>query len=113
MLKSTKKNSQEPLHGSMNVSENDSLNSGKELTQQTNVKHLDGTPFIMIRSNNKYWAAIGKWRISDTYESETELIKALESPNWNMLIAVMHVVGMEAKEIGNLLSEEELKSAKQ
>lgn len=103
--------SQEKSPTHMSVNENDNSNSG-EITQSINVKHIDGTPFVMIKSENNYWAAIGKWRISDTYKSEADLIEAITNPNWNMLIAVMHVVGMEAKEIKNLLTQEEINATK-
>lgn len=72
---------------------------------------IEGTPFVLIEMEGKYHARIGKWAITDHYDDKAELLKAVENPNWNMLVAVMHVVSMEAKEILNVLTKEETENS--
>lgn len=92
----------------MNVNGKDNLKSSNE--QLFKAEPIDGTPFVAVEMDGKHWAAIGKWRITDTYESREKLLEVVENPNWNMIVAVMHVVGMEAKEVLNILNKEDIKT---
>lgn len=83
-----------------NGSANDQDNNGYSTTDQIlEQKPIEGTPFHTVRMDNKYFLAIGKYRLTEPTESEEDVIKESEVVTWNRLIAVMAIIAQEeAKE---------------
>lgn len=83
-----------------NGSANDPGSNGSSTTDQIlEQKPIEGTPFHTVRMDNKYFLAIGKYRLTEPTENEEDAIEASQTMTWNRLIAVMAIIAQEeAKE---------------
>lgn len=48
-------------------------------------KKVDGTPFIMIKTNDQCFLTYGEYRISDYKNNEEELLEELKEKPWQIL----------------------------
>ncbi|AXH74824.1 MAG: hypothetical protein [Microviridae sp.] len=52
------------------------------------VKHIEGTPFTVVRAdNNKWFIAMGQARLTDYLESEEECVNKINLHDWELLIS--------------------------
>ena len=84
---------------------NNSDCTSKELINFTQVEN---TPFTVISKEEQHIVMLGKYRISETFESKEEAIKDANSITWNritQLITVMLRLDEEIKELKNKENE--------
>jgi hypothetical protein len=82
-----------------------------ELRSQTNAKEIDNsehseelikremipnTPFMAVWTEETQWiGTLGKYRISQSYETQEELNQDVNMKNWDIMMAVMNVTILE------------------
>lgn len=58
--------------------------------QIINKEHVEGTGFDIIHyDQHGYWLVIGHYRVSETKKTKEELIKLIETKDWDLLIGVI------------------------
>ena len=66
--------------------------ANEELTSEdvTRVKQVEGTPFAIVKENDKWFPVLAEYRLTEEdCETEEEAIKFLYKKDWNTLITVM------------------------
>lgn len=80
----------------------DQQNSSNSSTNQLReVIPIDSTPFAAIRVDDKYFLALGRYRLSDLKDTLEEIKDHVEHFSWNLLVAVIHAIVKELLEIAN------------
>ncbi|AXH74971.1 MAG: hypothetical protein [Microviridae sp.] len=75
-------------------------------TQVDNVEELvqyeqiEGTPFTMVRHEDQYFLAMGKYRLTPLLDKQSCLSRANELPDWQMITQVIHIMVRHAIEEG-------------
>ena len=67
-----------------------------------NFTEVENTPFTVISKEEQHIVMLGKYRVSETFESKDEAIKDANSITWNritQLITVMLRLNEEVKEL--------------
>ena len=59
------------------------------------VKEVDGTPFSCVKYDEKYFLALGKYRLSDLMNTEEEVFEDAKDVSWWRMLAVIHAVAQE------------------
>ncbi len=72
------------------------LNS--ENTELIERKELKDTPFVMVGTEQGWFGAIGKHRITELKETEKEVKKELEEVTWNRIVQVILIVTENQRE---------------
>lgn len=74
----------------------------KHLTQEAplnedlvNVTPIDGTPFTAVKAGDKYFLALGKYRISDLKDNAREVIEESTNTTWGMIMSVIQIMILE------------------
>jgi hypothetical protein len=89
--------------GSTNVSETDKKNSSSELIKRNRIAN---TPFVAIKTDEGGWfLTMGKYRVSEEYETEEEVIKLVKTKDWELLMNIMTVVTESLGELRNELTK--------
>ena len=76
----------------------DTLSKGqKELLNTTdkenlNFKQIKNTPFTIVSEDEKVFAVMGKYRLTENYNSAEECEKAVTEITWNRLVQVMSIM---------------------
>lgn len=79
------------------------MNTDKELKLQPessnttdkehlNFKQIENTPFTIISEEEKVFAVMGKYRLTENYNSAEECEKAVTEITWNRLIQVISIM---------------------
>lgn len=73
------------------------LETGKEEKNEllTEVDPIQGSPFSVVRVEDKYFLALGKYRLTELNESKEDILATVNDVDWNRLLAVMNVVATE------------------
>ena len=69
-----------------NVEENEEL---------TKIEVVEGTPFTVVKVDDQYFLALGKYRLSELLDSEEEAKEEINDLSWNRLLSVMYAVANE------------------
>lgn len=77
-----------------NVSGIDSRVLNYELCE---IETIDEGPFSAIRSDDKWFLALGKYRISELKDSKAEVLKDSEDMGWLRFMQVMSIVAKEER----------------
>lgn len=84
-------NQQELSNSHTNAEENQNNNNSSQLREYN---PIIGTPFIHVRDENKHFAVIGDYRITEICATETELFNWMYDNEWqlafNMMVAILH-----------------------
>lgn len=78
----------------MNANEQDKQNYSEQLMQYHQVKD---TPFTIIKHEKGYTVMLGKYRLSEDYESIGEAMKDAKRMDWDRIMQVMGVMIEEYK----------------
>lgn len=62
-------------------------------------KNIEDSPFQVIGLEGEYFGCMGKYRITETAETELEIVEELEKVTWNRLVQVMLLLIESTKEI--------------
>lgn len=94
-------------NGSANGADNYTSNSTSELTE---VIRIEDTPFSAVRIENKYFLAMGKYRLTDLVDTYQEIEQNVHNITWNRLTQVIAIICDEeiskAKNSQKLITEE-------
>ncbi len=77
----------------------DSSNSSKE--GEVERKEIENSPFTVIRIGEECFGSMGKYRITEIYESIEEVEKELEVITWNRIVQVIILMIETKKENEN------------
>lgn len=66
-------------------------NDERQLVQQW---QIENTPFMAIKMDGKFFISLGKYRITEPYETLEELIQEEEPQhlNWNRIVQVIYTI---------------------
>ena len=73
--------------------------------QVSTFKPLEGTPFTLVTDENKVYGVMGKYRLTEGFESEEEAEEQVKAITWNRLVQVFSIMINEQDKI-KLLNEE-------
>lgn len=60
--------------------------------QNLNFKQIKNTPFTIVSEDEKVFAVMGKYRLTENYNSAEECEKAVTEITWNRLIQVISIM---------------------
>lgn len=60
--------------------------------ENLNFKQIEKTPFTIVSEDDKVFAVMGKYRLTENYNSAEECEKAVTEITWNRLIQVMSIM---------------------
>lgn len=55
-------------------------------------KAIEGTPFVIIKKEEKYFLTFGKYQISDALDSEHEIMEYLLDNSWNIITNIAGII---------------------
>lgn len=71
------------------VGTSDSTVKNHEPEELIHREELEGTPFHIVKVEQSYFVALGKYRLSDFFESALEAKSFILNFNWNTLMNVL------------------------
>ena len=75
-----------------------SPSSGTTSEQLTEIIPIEETPFTAVRVQDKYFLALGKYRLTELLDTYEEIREQTETITWTMLLAVMTIIAREETE---------------
>lgn len=69
-----------------------SLNKTDKKTYLTERKQIAGTPFTMIRQEDKWFIVMGDYRMTEPTETEDEQIRKLEDEKWWIITCMVSII---------------------
>lgn len=72
------------------VSEITKPNSNSE--ELLEIKPIDGTPFNAVRLEDKWFLAMGKYRLSEPYEREDHVLEDAKSASWERIMQIVNIM---------------------
>jgi hypothetical protein len=80
------------------IHKSDSSNKKKEKnTELISKTEIPNTPFTVIKTEDKFYGVMGKYRLTEGVETEKECIKLVTEISWNRLIQVILILKEEDK----------------
>lgn len=73
----------------MNVEKTDSKDSSSELISRVDIKD---TPFTIITTEEKHFGAMGRYRITELYNTYEEAVEETKKITWNRIVQVIQLV---------------------
>lgn len=59
---------------------------------------IEDSPFQIVKTEDKYFLAMGKYRLSEMFDTEKEAREDVKDLSWFRLLSVMHAVASEVIE---------------
>lgn len=78
-----------------NGSVEEQIKSNSSTTELTEVIPIQDTPFAAVRIESKYFLAMGKYRLTELYDTYEELNNDITNITWNRLTQVIAIICME------------------
>jgi len=66
---------------------------------ETAYERVEGTPFALIKENNAWFIAFGRYRASDLYLTKEQAKKDIKQKDWDLILTTMSIM---IEEITNL-----------
>lgn len=84
----------------MNVGNPNNSNSNSELIKRTEVEN---TPFTVITIENESFVTLGKYRLTEKFETEKEAIESASKITWDniMQVITIMILNIEKETINN------------
>jgi len=82
----------------LNTQNNTDDNHNKKSDSLIERKQIEGTPFTMIKQENRYFLVMGDHRLTEPNPSEEETLNLLEKEYWRLLITIIAIVIEKIKE---------------
>ena len=60
--------------------------------ENLNFKQIKNTPFTIVREDDKVFAVMGKYRLTENYNNAEDCEKAVTEISWNRLIQVISIM---------------------
>lgn len=57
-----------------------------------NFKQIENTPFTIVSEDEKVFAVMGKYRLTENYKNAEDCEKAVTEITWNRLVQVMSIM---------------------
>lgn len=70
--------------------------NSSESSTLVEVKQIADTPFTAVRNEDKWFLALGKFKLSQTVGSEEEVIEMSKDTSWSRLMNIMFIVATDA-----------------
>ena len=71
----------------------DTQDNAKSISKnETAYERVEGTPFALIKEQNGWFIAIGRYKASDLYLTKEQAKKDIKQKDWDLLLNVMFVV---------------------
>jgi len=67
----------------------------KEATELVQKQPIEGTPFVLVRKEDKFFLVMGKYRVSPVLESEQDAKDYVFTNTWNLIATVAGIVAEE------------------
>lgn len=80
------------------------MTQSEELIKRTEVHD---SPFTIIGIDGKYFGSMGKYRITESYDTEDEAYGVTEKITWNRIVQVIAIMLDKQEELANFLKEQE------
>ena len=77
----------------------DLLSKNEKNTKLVEFKGVKETPFTLAKQNEEWYILLGKYRLSEGYETEKEAEKEAKRVCWNKIMQVISVIITEEKEL--------------
>lgn len=68
----------------------------KELIKRYDV---DGSPFVIIKVEGKYFGSMGNFRITEPAKSKKEIEEVLRDMSWNRIVQIMLILIESTKDL--------------
>ena len=82
-----------------NTNNTDLLSKNKKNTKLVEFKQVKETPFTLAKQNEEWYILLGKYRLSEGYETEKEAEKEAKRVCWNKIMQVNSVIITEEKQL--------------
>ena len=82
-----------------NTNNSDLLSKNEKNTKLVEFKQVKETPFTLAKQNEEWYILLGKYRLSEGYETEKEAEKEAKRVCWNKIMQVMSVIITEEKQL--------------
>lgn len=79
---------QQSKKSQMNVKEADKQNSSETIERE----NIENTPFTLIKVEEKWFGAMGKYRITEPSASKKEIETELKKVTWNRIVQVIQIL---------------------
>lgn len=86
------------MKNTQNTSEQDTLHgNANETTKQLfgnemlNVEKVPETPFTIVSYDDKYFVALGKYKMSDVFRTKEEALENVKDASWDRIMQVIAV----------------------
>ena len=84
-------------NGALKQSPNPTNDQNKsESSTLVEVKQIVDTPFTDVRNDDKWFLALGKFKLSETVDSEEKVIEMSKDTSWSRLMNIMFIVATDA-----------------
>lgn len=80
-------------NGSANEIDKSNLNSEKE--KLVEIKSIPETPFTAVRAGEKWFLALGRYRLTQPLEDEQACIENAKDVSWDRIVQVMRIISEE------------------
>ena len=77
----------------------DLLSKNEKNTKLVEFKQVKETPFTLAKQNEEWYILLGKYRLSEGYETEKEGEKEAKKICWKKIMQVISVIITEEKEL--------------
>jgi len=61
----------------------------------TEVEAIEGSPFSIVKIDDEYFLALGKYRLSELSKDKKEVLDSVNDTSWERMLALMHAVAIE------------------
>lgn len=69
------------------------------------VTQVENTPFDIVEIDEKYFVALGKYRLTELLSTETEAKAYIDNKEWNLLLAVISSIVTQTISTNNQIDE--------
>lgn len=70
--------------------------NSSESSTLVEVKQIADTPFTAVRNEDKWFLALGKYKLSETVDSEEKVHDMAKDTSWSRLMNIMFIVATDA-----------------
>lgn len=73
--------------------------NGQKTEELTKVTAVEGTPFTLVKYEDRFFIGFGHWRVSESFKSEKEALAWISTDNWDLLLQVIYAVATEVQNV--------------
>lgn len=80
-----------------------STTDNKNSTFETEI--IENTPFTMVEIDNKYFAVIGEYKVTEEYNTKQELLNKINEKDWGLITSLIGVLIEKSETIKQLITQ--------